>query len=92
MARNFRVCAKEIYKQSLALKLFGDFDVSSACKLLHVLTEIVQKYYEVVIDTDGLITMNMFGLDVFHPQMNRLNKKRINIETTGRFSDAFLEA
>ena len=56
MARNFRVCAKEIDKQSLALKLFGDFDASSACELIHVLTEIVQKYYKVVIDTDGLIT------------------------------------
>lgn len=92
MARNFRVCAKEIDKQSLALKLFGDFDASSACELIHFLTEIVQKYYKVVIDTDGLITINMFGLDVFHPRMNRLNKKRTNIEITGRFSDAFLEA
>ncbi len=92
MARNFRVCAKEIDKQSLALKLFGDFDASSACELIHVLTEIVQKYYKIVIDTDGLITINMFGFDVFHPRMDRLNKKRTNIEITGRFSDAFLEA
>ena len=37
MAKNFRVFSKEISNQSLALQLFGDFDGSSACELIHIM-------------------------------------------------------
>jgi stage II sporulation protein AA (anti-sigma F factor antagonist) len=92
MAKNFRVYAKEIGKQSLALQLFGDFDATSACELIHVLTERVKTNAKVAIDTDGLKTINAFGLDVFLPRMSRLSNKHTDIEVTGRYSEVFMDA
>jgi stage II sporulation protein AA (anti-sigma F factor antagonist) len=43
----------------------------------------------VAIDTDGLRTINSFGLDVFLPRVGRLNNSRADIEVTGRFSSVF---
>lgn len=92
MAKNFRVCTKESGNQSLALQLFGDFDASSACELINVLEESVKRSSKVAIDTDGLRTINAFGLNVFLPRMSWLNKTRADIEVTGRFSGVFREA
>jgi anti-anti-sigma regulatory factor len=92
MAKNFRVLTKESNDQSLALQLFGDFDGSSACELLHVLDESVKKNRTVAIDTDGLRTINTFGLNVFLPRMSGLKNTRADIEVTGRFSAVFREA
>lgn len=92
MAKNFRVCTKESGNQSLALKLFGDFDGSSACELINVIDESVEKSGKVAIDTDGLRTINAFGLDVFLPRMSWLNSTRADIKVTGRFSGVFREA
>ncbi len=91
MAKNFRVYAKENSNQSLALQLFGDFDASSACELINLLDENIKPSSKVAIDTDGLKTINAFGLDVFLPQMSRLNSTRADIEVTGRFSGIFRE-
>lgn len=92
MAKNFRVLTKEGGNQSLALQLFGDFDGSSAWELIHVLDESVKKNSTVAIDTDGLKTINTFGLNVFLPRMSRLNNTRADIQVTGRFSEVFREA
>jgi stage II sporulation protein AA (anti-sigma F factor antagonist) len=92
MAKNFRVCAKEISKQSLALQLFGDFDATSACELIDILDDMVKKNDKVAIDTDGLKTINAFGLAVFLPRISRLDKKRTDIEVTGRYSEVFMDA
>ncbi len=91
MANNFRVYTKENSNQSLALQLFGDFDASSACQLINFLDENIKLSSKVAIDTDGLKTINAFGLDVFLPQMSRLNNTRVDIEVTGRFSGIFRE-
>jgi stage II sporulation protein AA (anti-sigma F factor antagonist) len=91
MANNFRVYTKENSNQSLALQLFGDFDASSACQLINLLDENIKLSSKVAIDTDGLKTINAFGLDVFLPQMSRLNNTRVDIEVTGRFSGIFRE-
>lgn len=92
MAANFRVNTKEISNQSMALQLFGDFDASSACELINVLDQRVKTSSKVAIDTDGLKTVNVFGLDVFLLRMSRLNSTRADIKVTGRFSDIFKEA
>ena len=92
MAKNFRVLTKESSDQSMALQLFGDFDGSSACELIDVLDESVKKTFKVAIDTDGLKTINTFGLNVFLPRMSLLNNTRADIEVTGRFSEIFREA
>ena len=91
MAKNFRVYAKENGNQSLALQLFGDFDASSACELINLLDENIKPSSKVAIDTDGLKTINAFGLNVFLPRMSRLNYTRADIEVTGRFSGVFRE-
>lgn len=91
MAKNFRICAKESSNQTLALKLFGDFDASSACELINVLEETIPTSSKVAINTDGLKTINAFGLDVFLPRMLWLNNTWTDIEVTGRFSGAFQE-
>ena len=91
MAKNFRVCAKESSNQSLALQLFGDFDASSACELINLLDESVKISKKVAIDTDGLRTINAFGLAVFLPRMSWLNNTRADIEVTGRFRGIFQE-
>lgn len=89
MAKNFRVSARELGSQSLALQLFGDFDASSACELINILDDSVKTSSKVAIDTDGLRTINAFGLDVFLPRMSKLNNTRADIKVTGRFSDIF---
>lgn len=91
MAKNFRVCAKEGRNQSLALHLYGDFDGSSACELVHVLNASVKKANRVAIDTNGLRTVDTFGLEVFLPRMSGLKGNRADIEITGQFSEVFQE-
>lgn len=91
MAKNFRVSATESGYQSLALQLFGDFDGSSACELFNLLQENLKKNSKVAIDTDGLRTIDSFGLNVLLSRMSRLNHTRADIEVTGRFSGLFRE-
>lgn len=92
MAKNFRVCSKEINKQFLALQLFGDFDATSACELIDILDAVAKKNDTVAINTDGLKTVNAFGLDVFIPRMDKLARKWTDIRITGRHKKAFMEA
>ena len=89
MAKNFHVSARKLGSQSLALQLFGDFDASSACELINILDDGVKTSSKVAIDTDGLRTINAFGLDVFLPRMSKLNNTLADIKVTGRFSDIF---
>lgn len=92
MARNFRIYTQEINQQSLALQLFGDFDATSACELIDILTDIAKENDNVAIDTNGLKTVNEFGLNVFIPCMSRLSRKWTGIQVTGRYKDLFMEA
>ena len=92
MANNFRVHSKKNHKQFLALQLFGDFDGTSACELIDILDDIASKEEKVAIDTDGLKTVDAFGLDVFLPGMNRLTRKLMDIEVTGKHRNAFIDA
>ena len=91
MAKNFRICRKEKGNRTLDIKLFGDFDASSACELIHVLDENADRTAKLAIDTDGLRNINVFGLDVLLPRLSNLSTHQSNIEITGRFSSAFHE-
>ncbi|WP_372683241.1 hypothetical protein [Desulfosarcina sp.] len=91
MANNFQIVAKKSKNQSLDLRLFGDFDASSACELINFLDESVNKSSKVAIHTDGLRTIDGFSLDVFLPRLSQLNKILADIEVTGRFSGVFRE-
>ena len=91
MTRNFKILAKESRNQFLTLQLYGDFDASSACELINFLDESVKKSRKVTIDTDGLRTINDFGLEVFLPRLIQPNSAWPDIEMTGRFSGIFRE-
>jgi anti-anti-sigma regulatory factor len=55
MASNFQIYSLKT-KNSLHLKLAGDFDGSSAYELINTLTEHSQSFYEIFIDISDLNT------------------------------------
>jgi anti-anti-sigma regulatory factor len=89
MAKNFRVSAQKKSSRSMNLKLYGDFDATSACELLAVLQRSVQTCPTVSIDTDGLRSVSTFGLDVFLPKVSQLGNPSADILLTGRFKEVF---
>ena len=89
MALNFRIASKELNNQCTALKLFGDFDGSSAWELINLLDENTRKAKKIAINTDGLRAIHAFGLDIFRPKMSKLKKTQVNIQVTGRFRQVF---
>lgn len=91
MAKNFRIRSKGKSHRKLDLALFGDFDASSACELIQVLDKSANQATKVAIDTDGLRTINTFGLAVLLPHLSGLANSRSGIEITGRFSGVFQE-
>jgi len=91
MAKNFHICIKERSHHLLALRISGDFDGSSACELINVIDETIKKNGKVAIDTNGLRTVDAFGVNVFLPEMSYLNHIHADVEVTGRFSRIFHE-
>ncbi|MDJ0856977.1 MAG: hypothetical protein QNI88_17330 [Desulfobacterales bacterium] len=89
MAENFRIASKELNHQYTALKLFGDFDGSSAWELINALDQNMGETGQIAINTDGLRTIYAFGLDVFLPNLSKMKKTRVNIQVTGRFREYF---
>ena len=92
MAVNFRIASKEINNQCTALKLFGDFDGSSAWELINTLDQNTRENGTIAINTDGLRAIHAFGLDVFLPNLSKLKKTCANIQVTGRFREIFQDA
>lgn len=92
MAKNFRIFTRERNRQRMSLELAGDFDASSALELIHVLDKGVRRSRKVAINTDGLRTVNAFGLDVWLPRMSGLDGCPATIEITSRFSGVFQDA
>jgi stage II sporulation protein AA (anti-sigma F factor antagonist) len=91
MAKNFRVSSQRGNDRSLCLKLYGDFDATSACELIDILKESLQTCHRVSIDTDGLRSVAPFGLDVFVPKVSRLGNPLADILLTGRFKEDFCD-
>ena len=89
MARNFRICAIEKSDKALSLRLFGCFDGSSACELIDILDRCAKKTGKVAIDTNGLRTVNDFGIRVFHTRFYAVGTSRKKITVVGRFRGAF---
>ena len=92
MALNFRIASKELNNQCTALKLFGDFDGSSAWELINALDQNTRETGQIAINTDGLRAIHAFGLDVFLPNLSKMKKTRMNIQVTGRFREVFEDA
>ena len=76
MASNFQISSFKT-NDNLHLKLYGDFDVSSAQELTNILLTHGVGYWDIFIDTSNLKTIHPFGRDTL--QMNFSNfKKQLN--------------
>ena len=82
MATNFRITMNRT-KDSLHLKLMGDFDITSAHELLDVLKRNLNGVYRVILDTDNLENIYRTGRETFRSSLSGLNAYPLHIECTG---------
>ena len=75
MALNFRIFAHKT-RESLHLKLTGDFDGSSAHELLDTLEKYAGFFCQIFIDTSDLNTIYPFGSDVFQKKIGTYELRR----------------
>lgn len=73
------------------MQLYGDFDGTSAHELVNFLHKCGGSYRQVAIDTEGLRTINAFGLNVFINKVKRLRRICIQLTFTGRFKSDFVQ-
>ncbi len=78
MASNFQIYSYKT-RDSLHLKLNGDFDGNSAHELINTLIKHGTGFYQIFIDTNDLKTIHSFGLAVFQKNFYILNKKFNNL-------------
>jgi len=83
MALNFQIYFYK-NKDSLYIKLNGDFDGSSAHELLNALKENGPRFYHILIDTNDLKTICPFGRDVFEKNFKPFRKQLNNIIFSGK--------
>jgi len=85
MANNFRFLSNRI-RDRIRLKLYGDFDGSSACELLNVLKNYRYGSYQIFIDTNNLSTIHPFGINIFKKNLgvSAINTNSINITGKNR--------
>ena len=74
MASNFQIYRHRT-RDSLHLKLEGDFDGNSAHELINTLVEHGNGFHQIFIDTNDLNTVHPFGRDVFQKNIGRFNNK-----------------
>ena len=83
MASNFQIYSFNT-KNSLHLKLTGDFDGSSAYELIHMLTKHSKNGYEIFIDINDLNSIHPFGREVFQKKLGALKNQFHGISFVGR--------
>lgn len=83
MAANFQISLHR-NNASLEVNLTGDFDGTSACELLNILSEQCDSVDRVLVDTSRLKEIYPFGLDTFQSNLYRLKGKRIRLLFTGK--------
>jgi len=74
MASNFQILPYKT-RDSLHLKLTGDFDGSSAHELINTLKDNDKGYYQIFIDTSELKTVHPFGKEVLEKKLHIVNKQ-----------------
>ncbi|MBI5064471.1 MAG: hypothetical protein HZB87_13640 [Desulfatitalea sp.] len=92
MAKNFRMLSKEENNRSVRIQLRGDFDGTSAHELANILNKYDARYPQVEIDTEGLKSIDVFGLDVLILRLKSLPRSHARIIFTGRFKSDFSES
>ena len=83
MASNFGI-AIDKNSGGFGLKLAGDFDGTSAYELIYAIKKLPEHTVKLCIYTNGLKTIQPFGLDIFHKFMRSLNGQSTKIVFTGR--------
>jgi len=86
MALNFQLFFQRS-KESLFIKLNGDFDGSSAFELINVLLEKGSSFKCIHVDTDDLKKIYPFGRDVFEQNFKPLRKQLNRIIFSGENKD-----
>ena len=70
-------------KNSLHMKLYGDFDEISALELLNALTDHGNGTHQIFIDTNDLRTIHPYGQEMFQKNISILNRQFINLTFIG---------
>lgn len=83
MANNFKFLLNRI-RDKIHLKLYGDFDGSSAFELINILKKYKNVPNQIVIDTNNLNTIYSFGINVFKKNISVMDIKINNIIITGK--------
>jgi len=83
VASNFQIYSFKT-RDSLHLKLAGDFDGTSAYELINTLAEHGKGFYEIFIDVNELKSIHPFGRDVFQKNLRSSNKLYRNLVFIGK--------
>lgn len=83
MASNFKISCHQ-RTDNLYINLAGDFDGSSAFELVNILNEHHGKVRNVIIQTDRLVSVHPFGLNVFKNNFP-MNRSFQRLTFTGKY-------
>ena len=83
MASNFQIYSYKT-RDSLHLKLAGDFDGTSAYELINVLNKYGKGFHEIFIDINDLKFIHPFGRDVFQKNLRSSGKLYRNLVFIGK--------
>ena len=83
MANNFKFLSNRI-RDEIRLKLYGDFDGSSAFELINVLKNNRNGSNQIFIDTNNLNSIHPFGMGVFKRNISTLDINKNDIIITGK--------
>jgi anti-anti-sigma regulatory factor len=86
LASNFHIISYK-NRDSLYLRLSGDFDGGSAHELINTLIEHGNGFWDVYIDTSNLKAVHPFGRDVFQKNLNGIKKQLKNLIIVGTNKD-----
>jgi hypothetical protein len=89
MASNFKIFSFK-NRNSLHLKLAGDFDGGSAYELINTLTERSKGFYEIFIDTNDLKSIHPYGREVFQKRLGTFKNQFHGITFVGRNGHEFV--
>jgi len=89
MAGNFNISVTKTGDQ-VHVKLNGDFDGSSACELVNLLTNgDLSSVSKIRVDTDSLRNIHPFGLNVLRNRLHIENSSKLALTFTGKLSTQF---
>jgi hypothetical protein len=70
------------------MKLYGDFDGSSAHELLNALIAHSTDAHQIFIDTNDLDTVHPFGQEVFEKNLGTIINQFINLTFIGKYKNS----